>query len=369
MSKFLLDEEQTVFLRLLRAGLWEQDVEDLSVFPLSTESWRKIFVMSAEQTVVGIVYRGLHHIPGDCLPPLNLMCRWVAEIDCIERNNRQMNHVLAELIDLFDKHGIWAVLQKGQGVARMYEHPLLRECGDIDLYFPEKTDFNLACRLIRQYNVDVEKASDKARLYCWNGINVEHHLSLFDIHSPFLRSYLSDLTEKAGFVGTCISSEDDSMSVTVPSPLLTLLMLSTHILKHTLGLGIGLRQLCDMARACHCLHDSVDGEELKYVFRRIGLYKWNNLLLWFLTEHLGLALSDLPYGCIPDRNADRLLGMVLDRGNFGIRVRKCTGAEEAAWKHKLNTSGSFFRNGVFSAQYAASESFWIFSKLLLGQLR
>lgn len=113
MSRFLPDKEQTVFLTLLRAGLWETDVDDLSAFPLSVESWRRIFALAAEQTVVGIVYRGLHHIPDNCLPPLNLMCRWVAEIDCIERNNRQMNHALAELIDLFDKHGIWAVLQKG----------------------------------------------------------------------------------------------------------------------------------------------------------------------------------------------------------------------------------------------------------------
>lgn len=369
MNKFLLDEEQTVFLRLLRAGLWEQDVEDLSVFPLSTESWRKIFAMSTEQTVVGIVYRGLHHIPDNCLPPLELMCRWVAEAERIERNNRQMNHVLAELMDLFDKHGIWAVLQKGQGVAQMYEHPLLRECGDIDLYFPAKTDFSLVSRVFRQYDVFVRKTPDSACRYCWNGINVEHHFSLFDIHNPFLQNYLSDLIEKTGFDSACISVGEDSVLVTVPSPIQTLLMLSTHILKHTLGLGIGLRQLCDMARVCHCLHDSVDGEELKCVFRRIGLYKWNNLLLWFLTEHLGLAPSDLPYGCTSDRNADKLLDMVLDRGNFGTRVRKCTGAEEAAWKHKLNTSGSFFRNGVFSMQYAASESFWIFSKLLLGQLR
>ncbi len=369
MSKLLSGKVCSAFLGLVRAGLWEKDMDDLSAFPLSAGSWRAVFELSVRQTVTGIVYRGLHHIPDHCLPPLDLMCRWVAEVDRIEYNNKLMNSTLAELSGLFYKHGIWAVLQKGQGIAKMYEYPLLRECGDIDLFFPEKRDFNLACNIVRQNGITVRRSSDHACHYRWNGISVEHHLALFDVHNPFMQNVIFDLIERKGFTVVEIPVENDSVSVSVASPILTLLMLSTHILKHTLGVGVGMRQFCDMARACHCLHGLVDGDELKSFFQKIGLCKWNNMLFSFLTEYLGLDSAELPYECRLDKNTDKLLSFIFQTGNFGSAACKYTDVSDMVWRHKLNTLYSFLRHGAFSMQYAASESFWIFCKLLLGQIR
>ena len=36
-------KEETVLFILLRAGLWEKEPDDLSLFPLSGESWRRVF--------------------------------------------------------------------------------------------------------------------------------------------------------------------------------------------------------------------------------------------------------------------------------------------------------------------------------------
>ncbi|MCM1312346.1 MAG: nucleotidyltransferase family protein [Bacteroides sp.] len=369
MSEVLPDKVRSAFLSLVRAGLWERDVDDLSAFPLSAEKWKAVFAASVLQTVTGIAYRGLHHIPDNCLPPLDLMCRWAAAAERVERNNRLMNGTLAELTGLFNKHGIWAVLQKGQGIAGMYEYPLLRECGDIDLFFPEKSDFNLACDIVGESGSTVKRASDHACHYRWNGISVEHHLTLFDMYNPFMQGFLSNLIERKGFTAVEIPTEDGFVSVSVASPVLTLFMLSTHILKHTLGAGVGLRQFCDMARACHCLHDLVDGDELRNVFQKTGLYKWNNLLLAFLTEHLALDSAALLYECRPDKNTGKLLSFVLQTGNFGSEGYKHSNVGDAAWRHKMDTMCSFFRHGTFPMRYAASESFWIFSKLLLGQIK
>lgn len=56
---------------------------------------------------------------------------------------------------------------------------------------------------------------------------------------------------------------EGGLDVRIPSPVLNLLLQSLHILKHALGWGIGLRQLCDMARSCYKLHDEVESEEMK----------------------------------------------------------------------------------------------------------
>ena len=83
--------------------------------------------------MAGIVFRGLHHLPEEYLPADALMIHWVAKADRIERKNRRMDAALRLLLQLLGREGLHPVLLKGQGVAALYEHPLLRECGDIDL--------------------------------------------------------------------------------------------------------------------------------------------------------------------------------------------------------------------------------------------
>ena len=56
-----------------------------------------------------------------------------------------------------------------------------------------------------------------------------------------------------------MQSDDQSEEVPeVAQGIDTVPMLVTHILKHISTVGIGLRQCCDLARACHVLHHHYD---------------------------------------------------------------------------------------------------------------
>ena len=121
-----LEDTEVLFI-LVRAGLWEKVPENLSLFPRSSESWERIFNLAQRQTVTGLVYQGLCQLPDELLPPEQQLLHWVATIDRIERANLRMNRVLTELYGLFHTNGLHPVLQKGQGIARFYEKPLLRE--------------------------------------------------------------------------------------------------------------------------------------------------------------------------------------------------------------------------------------------------
>ena len=59
----LKDRAFSALLELLRAGLWEREVEDLSLFPLDEKQWRELYKISHAQTVTGIVYRGISYLP------------------------------------------------------------------------------------------------------------------------------------------------------------------------------------------------------------------------------------------------------------------------------------------------------------------
>lgn len=359
------DKLHAALLTLLRSGLWEKDIDDFSCFPLSAEEWREVFRLSRQQTVTGLVYQGLQYLPNGTLPPEPVLIRWTAEVDAIERMNRKMNETLSELYLMFHSRGLNPILQKGQGVAQFYEKPLLRECGDIDLYFNNSRAFSVAAVYVRRHKIAVKKMPDKSLFYLWNGIEVEHHTRLFDLHNPFLQCYLNKLEREKEYEHFRLLPPSE-LKISIPSPFLNLLMLDLHILKHALGWGIGLRQLCDMARACYKLHETINTDEMEETCLKLGLERWNPLLHAFLTKHLGLPSSCLPYGATaPD--AQPLLDIIWHSGNFGYRLigRKVSG--QPVWKRKLRTANIFRQNLSFARRYAPKETFWMVCDLLKGQ--
>lgn len=362
------DKELGALLVLMRSGLWEKAPEDLSFFPLSTESWQAVYQMAVNQTITGIVYRGVCHLPDRFFPPAKILLRWVAAVDAIERQNRKMNAVLTELYRQFVDRGMAVVLQKGQGISLMYEQPLLRECGDIDFYFLERKDADQTFRLLQDRHVPVIPAADESFHYNWKGIKVEHHVRLFDAHSRFTVNYLKKKEKEKGFVRVKLSESSD-VDVFVPSPLLNLVMLNMHILKHALGYGIGLRQLCDMARASWCLRHEVSAEELRAVYSKAGIRKWSRLLDDFLLRYMGLPPEAKVYDGRP-QSTRPLLDIILKGGNFGFQVQtRFQSLDEAVWKRKILTFSAYMRNLDFALRYAPQEMLWTLFSLTKGQFR
>lgn len=325
--------EPAALLSLLRAGLWEQTPDGLSLFPLSEAEWEEVYLLARRQTVTGLVWQGISYLPDEWMPPGKVLVRWVAVVDGIERKNRLMNRVVMELQDWFRREGLRVVLQKGQGVALFYEKPLWRECGDIDFYFPDKQESERAVELLARKGVKVQRAADGSVHYRWRGVEVEHHVRLLDICNPWAQKYLRHLEETAGFREVSLYQGG---TVTVPAPELNLLMLNAHIMKHAMGWGVGLRQLCDMARACRVLEKEVDSEKVCEIYRRAGIRKWSNLLYAFLKEQLGLndefiCCKSVDYNSIP------LCEIVWRGGNFGwhSEERVCSSQKNGKESYKL----------------------------------
>lgn len=359
------DRLHSALLALLRSGLWEREVDDLSPFPLPRVLWECVYQLARCQTVTGLVFRGIQYLPDELLPHESLLVQWAAETDAIERKNREMNRVLSGLCSLFHSIGLHPVLQKGQGVAHFYDKPLLRECGDIDLYFAGNDAWTAANSAMASRGARLRELSDKSVYYMWQGIKIEHHSRLFDLHNPFLRGYAARLERDKGFDRLVLDGFPGS-ELTVPSPFLNLMLLDLHILKHALGWGIGLRQLCDMARACHCLSAGIEPDEMRAVSRRLGITRWDAMLHACLTGSLGLREQCLPYP-VSAPTAQPLLDIVWRGGNFGYRLQSRGQSGQSSWRSKLRTARSFRHNLRFAVSYAPKEAFWLVARLLKGQ--
>lgn len=358
-----MGKEEEILFNLLRAGLWEKATDLSDLFPISGDTWRAVFDMARCQTVTGLVYSGLQQLPSSQLPPEPMMLRWVAEADRIERANEQANHTCAQLCCHLAAQGLHPVIVKGQVIAQTYASPLLREPGDIDLCFSDAAEFAAAQTVATQLGCRPERQPDGSLSYTYQGIEIEHHRRLIDIYSPCAVARLRPLLSPLQPVEVSLGSSTDS-AVMAPHPMLHLLVLNAHICKHAIGRGVGLRQLCDIARAYHRWHPLIDGDALQTLYRRAGLTSWSRMLHTFLVRHLALPATALPY---PDRqvSSEPLLRIVVRGGNFG-QHRPGHPVAHTTTRRKIGTALSFVRQLGFSCRYAPAESLWMTLQLAKG---
>ena len=344
---------------LTRAGLWGR-VDNLKLIPLTTEQWTKLYEEAHRQAIGGIVFQGITLLPEELHPPHSILFRWVAEADRIECNNKRMNEALSKLLDMYASQGLSPLVLKGQGIAAMYATPLFRECGDIDLYFNSKEQ-QQATSLLTQNNIPYEVHADGSTCYHYHGVEVEHHPTLIDLHSPSKRRYVERLiTEQE-------ACEPTPQGLTVPSPMLNMLLLNTHILKHSIGVGIGLRQLCDMARAYHHYKEKVSHNTLHETYRQAGIETWSILLHAFMVKHLGLAQELQPYDNLEEVDTRPLQEIISRGGNFGQHAITAN-TPLTTWQRKQQTLAAFWRNRHFSWKYARKETFWTIVQLCKGTI-
>ena len=101
------------FLFLLKQGLWGKRIEPLSAFNMNKEEWSLIFQISQSQTVEGLVYEGVLLLPNEFYPPYEILLRWTAKIDSIERFNKKVRNSLSILADGLTQNNIKFFTIKG----------------------------------------------------------------------------------------------------------------------------------------------------------------------------------------------------------------------------------------------------------------
>lgn len=346
--KLALTRTDKALLTLLRSGLWNRPPDSPELFPLSSDEWQEVFEKSRSHTVSAIVADSLEHLPENQLPPDEILASWAVESDRIERLNGTMTNVAARLSEMY--RNLRPVCFKGQECASLYARPSSRECGDIDLYF---NDIEASEAVARQYGCVPEHKPDGSFTYAVQGIVVEHHQSYIDLCAPRKRKWLRSLDVNPGFE-TC----NDGMLRPVPA--LNLLVLHSHVMKHAFGRGVGLRQICDLARAYYSYDGMYDADELRDMYRKAGLTSWTRMVHAFLNDYLGLGKEFLPYA-EPHADASGFLRRVMLAGNFG---RSMPGNGQG----KRRTLKAFMANALFAARYAPDEYFWQIAQLAGGQL-
>ena len=299
---------QEEYLSLLRSALWDTP----ATLPHDLDGVRKI---AQVQRTRPMIISALLNAGWQCSnpQPIELVHKTAA-------THIQLNRCIAKVVSALREGGVEPVLLKGQGVARNYLQPLLRECGDIDLYVgPDQ--FERACEIINGMATEAEiaKAKDSTLHY-----EIFLGKMLIELHrvSDKMNSSKADGIYQAlandGLSNNLAPVDFEGVMVNTPSNSFNAFYIFCHMQRHFLTEGIGLRQMCDWIRFLHTHSGKLDEAYLGKVLDSLQLRIVWTMFASIAVDFLGLPAEDMPlYQPGLKEDAAIVLETIFMEGNFG----------------------------------------------------
>ncbi len=366
-----LSDKKTVqvFFELLKAGLWEKDVR-LSRF--GDIDFAAIMQLAEEQSVVGLITAGLEQVK-DVKVPQVWTLQFIGSTLQIEQRNKAMNQFIEGLVGVLRKKGIYTLLVKGQGVAQCYERPLWRSSGDVDLFLTEE-NYTKAKSYLLEYGTLISHETEKNK----ERLNAEFQVGewLVELHGTQHANLSKRMDREIDAIQDDIFAKgkvrvwrNGGTDVYLPAATEDITFVFAHILQHLFLGGIGLRQVCDWSRLLWTHRDSFDFVALKSYLRKMGVMSEWRVFGCIAVDTLGMSVEAMPfYDSSFKKKADKLLGYIVEVGNFGHNkddgyLRKYSGLKRKIitfWKQMMDSMrlsrvfpldafrflGRFFFNGV-----------------------
>ena len=309
------------FLALLRAGLWGASCETEYFENDDRPDWKGILYLARTQAVLPLVYDGMLTLPERMRLNGPALLKLIAYVDRIEGLNQALDEAAAEISSRLEAEGIRSVLLKGQGLATLYRIPGHRQCGDIDLYVGEK-NYRKAADIIRTWKEVHGEMTETTKHtgFMFGELELELHKTAMELpYKKMNASYRQWENESLGSLSTeIILGEKNSLAVKIPPATFNLFYVFYHAFNHFMQCGLGLRQLCDIARMLHEYSHELNLDELKKRLEEFKLDREWQLFLCLAVDFLGLKDEEAPlYNPELKPLSEKLLDTILRDGNFG----------------------------------------------------
>lgn len=317
------------FMELLLVAIGNR--ERLSFSPTPAQ-WNEIFLTSKRQAIAAVMFKGVERLLEEQRPPKTILLQWFALCRQIKKLNAEVNVAAAAVTRRFDNCGIRSCILKGQANALLYPDPYSRTPGDIDILLEGGCEKLLS--MARGNGISGEACYHHIDWGMCNGVAVEAHYRPSFMFCPLHNRRLQRWFEANADVrySNRVSLPDDSGEVAVPDDMFNVVFQLSHLFKHFLQEGIGLRQFMDYYYLLLAIEDLPD---IDVTLRRLGLYDFACAVMWVLIDVFGLEKSRAIVP--PDSRRGRLvLDEIMAGGNFGkYDSRFMSGIQANALKHNL----------------------------------
>lgn len=331
------NNNQRIFLGLVRAGLWERDVE-LSASESIDIS--EVYRLAEEQSVIGLVAAGLEHVE-DMKTSKDIILQFVGQALQIEQRNQAMNQFVADLVGKLRKEDVYSLLLKGQGIAQCYERPLWRSAGDVDLFLSED-NYKKAMELLAPLANFIEDEDPYIKhigmtIGPWE---VELHGNLRCGISARADRVLDLVKDDVFYCGNVRSWLNGQTQIFLMKEDNDVVYVFSHILHHFFHGGIGLRQICDWCRLLWTYKDSIKRGQLEKWLREMGLVSEWKVLAALAVDWLGMPKDAMPLYSDSEKwskKSEKFLNYIFETGNMGHNRDMSYRGEKSALKRKWKT--------------------------------
>lgn len=314
-----------LFFNILKSALWGSD-DRLDTSSLSRDEVMAALRIAKSQTVLGMVANEVMRTSSlSCL--LNEADK--AGLKRFVMSNlttgQMLNNALINIVLELRKYGIEPVLLKGQGVAKYYPIPELRQCGDIDVYVGQD-NFVKACEVIGEMSSPEDHQGDIPSLKHFHTrighAFIEIH-RYTDVYWPKRYDRVYQKISDAGMHSDLVPLDFAGVPVMSPSLDFNVFFIFNHFWHHFIADGVGLRQLCDWVRLMHANHGNINLDYLSDVLGKMRLMKEWQVFGYIAVNTLGLPADEMPfYEPKYNKTADKVLELIMLEGNFGMENRK-----------------------------------------------
>lgn len=289
-----MDIIQRNFFRLLRSGTFG---DGEPVEPMSAWKWNRLYQTSLMHGVGALVADGIKHHADDFFLqiPSGTMSIWQRTTIETESANRNMNVRVAELIGTMNKEQMRPILLKGPGISMLYDNPLHRTTGDIDIYFPYAPQGRKADEWARKHGKDVVEKEKTTLQYEWNGIRIEHHHRLQRLTNPRLNKRLQNIIKKETACCDSAYAMIDGTKVEILPPTLNILFMIVRIVRYMLNEGISMKQMVDLGMFLRKSGDKVDFVKLQTWLEQLRMQWMARLAGSLLVQHFGFSIDEIPF--------------------------------------------------------------------------
>ena len=335
----------SLFWELLRVTVGTSG--SLSQTPSDME-WKAIYDMASKHSLIGVCFAALQRLGADADEGFArigmsemLYLTWMGMAAKIQQKNEIGNRQCTKLQARLSAEGLCSAVLKGQGIAQLYriksenlkfrDLSKLRQSGDIDMWV--KGGFDVLNNFVQRTCPSKDIAYHRFHYDAFSDTEVELH------HRPTLMRNLFDNRKLQKW---CDSFGADSfvhldLGFDVPSIEFNRIFILTHIYRHFLFEGVGLRQVMDYYFVLKARN--IDGDNDKFLLKEFRLTRFAGALMWVLKVKFGLEDKYL----ICDANEEEgrfLLDEIEQMGNFGQTDKRYEGKGKTMrfvkhWGHLL----------------------------------
>lgn len=330
-----------LLIELLQVALGNRD--SLSWVP-SAGDWNAVYEESMRQSVAGICLAGVERLAavnGVQLVnmPRMLKLKWIGLVEQIKQQNKYVDEQTAKIWRQLKEDGLEAAILKGQGIATLYNlnqnenenhnHNVggslggYRQSGDIDIWV--KGGYQTVCDYVQRTHPTKDVAYHRFHYDYFKDTEVELH------HRPTLMRNLLDDRKLAKWYNTFgadsfVYLKDKGFAV--PPLEFNRIFILTHIYRHFLFEGIGLRQIVDYYFVLKNDNENHNENEswgdVIETLKSLRLMRFAEAMMWILHTQLGLEEKYLICG-MNEKEGRFVLSEIEQTGNFGYGDKRFGG--------------------------------------------